>query len=86
MLWPVCHPRPPSATYIIRTPNPPVSPLDGLHSRDFGATCEEAAKGNELGPKLDLGDGYDVTSVELIGRSGHPRGGTFEIIESFPLG
>lgn len=50
------------------------------------ATAEEAAKGNELGPGLDLGDGYDVTSVELIGRSGHPRGGTFQIIESFPLG
>ena len=50
------------------------------------ATAEEAARSDELGPQLDLGDGYDVASVELIGRSGHPRGGTFEIIDSFPLG
>jgi len=49
------------------------------------ATAGEAARGTELEPELDLGDGFDASAVELIGRSGHPRGGTLDTIESFPL-
>jgi len=50
------------------------------------ATAEEAARGDELEPELDLGDGFDARMVDLLGRSGHPRGGTLETVESFPLG
>ena len=52
----------------------------------FFASAEEAEKGNELGLELNLGDGYDVASVELAGRSGNARGGKYEIVDSFLLG
>lgn len=49
-------------------------------------TDEQIAKAKELASTLDVGDGFDVTSVELMGRVGPAFGGSWEVIESFPVG
>ena len=45
------------------------------------ATPQESQKGYKIGPQIDFGTGFDVASIELVGRLGQPRGGT--LIESF---
>lgn len=51
-----------------------------------GASKDEATRANKILPTYDFGDGFDVASMELVGRVGPPRGGTREIITSFWLG
>jgi 2'-5' RNA ligase len=50
------------------------------------ATPEESQKGPASGPQIDFGTGFDISSIELVGRLGPLRGGTRTIIESFPIG
>jgi 2'-5' RNA ligase len=48
-------------------------------------TDEQIAKARELAAGLDVGDGFDVTSAQLMGRAGPAYGGEWKLIESFPL-
>lgn len=50
-----------------------------------GADEVVAAMARETCTYFDFGDGFDVASVELVGRVGPPRGGTRKVIKSFEL-
>jgi|GEM_PF-5212313 len=62
---------------------------DGVHHPHVtifqSATSRESQKGYEFGSQIDFGTGFDVASIELVGRLGPARGGTRTIIESFPF-
>ena len=49
------------------------------------ATEQEAAHAADSGPALDLGDGFDALTLDLVGRVGPPREGTRNIIDTFPF-
>ena len=48
-------------------------------------TDEQIEKAKHLAAGLDIGDGFDVTSAQLMGRVGPAFGGEWKLIESFPL-
>lgn len=50
-----------------------------------GADADETARARQVAGDFDFGDGFDVTSIELVGRVGPPRGGTRGIIASYVL-
>lgn len=45
----------------------------------------ESARARKLLPELDLGSGYIGRSVELSGRRGPARGGSYTVLASFPF-
>ena len=47
---------------------------------------DEAKKAKRLLPRLDLGGGFVASSVELTGRRGPARGGSYTVLASFPFG
>lgn len=52
----------------------------------LAADAEESERAKKLLPKLDLGPDYVARSVELIGRRGPARGGSYTVLASFPFG
>ncbi len=50
------------------------------------AAEDEAARGVELGQRLNIGTGFEATSIDLVGLAGPPRGGIRRIMGRFPLG
>ena len=50
------------------------------------ADAVETARARKTAPTFYFGDGFDVTSIQLVGRVGPPRGGTRTIVTSFALG
>lgn len=75
-----------STTEIIKAntkPNAQYRPHVTLYQT---ATPEESQKAIQLGTHYDFGDGFEISSIELVGRLGPPRGGSRTIIESFPFG
>ncbi len=49
-------------------------------------TDEQIAEAERVSKDLDIGDGFEVRSVQLMGRVGPAFGGEWKLIESFPLG
>jgi len=49
------------------------------------ATEQEIARAVAIGPTLDLSDGFDALTLDLVGRVGPPREGTRHIIDTFPF-
>lgn len=48
-------------------------------------TTAQIQKAKELAVNLDIGRGFEISSVELMGRVGPAFGGEWKLIESFPL-
>ena len=56
------------------------------HVTAYLATDEVgSARARKLLPELDLGSGYIARSVELSGRRGPARGGSYTVLASFPF-
>lgn len=49
------------------------------------ASEDEADRGRTAFEQFDFGSGFDISSIELVGRVGPPRGGSRQIIESYPF-
>ncbi len=49
-------------------------------------TDEQLGQARTIAAKLDIGTGFDVRSVQLMGRVGPAFGGVWELIESFEIG
>lgn len=47
------------------------------------ASAGEAARARQVAETFNFGEGFEASSVELVGRVGPPRGGTREIIASY---